>query len=208
MLPYIAMLTMLIDHTGVMFYPDVNAFRIIGRIAFPLYCWFLVQGYFRTRDFGKYARRLLVIALVSQVPFSLAFQEWSLNVVFTLFLGLLCLRVLDRKDFSESDKWWCMIGLMLLSVVIPMDYGIYGLLLILLYRYMKGWKLMGLHLMLEGLFFLLAGRDYGIQFFSLVGTLLILYQHLFKPIPLNRWIYRSFYPAHLLLLFILRSLIP
>lgn len=208
MLPYIAMLTMLIDHIGAVFYPDVVAFRIIGRIAFPLYGWFLVQGYTHTRNVRKYAYRLLAIALISQVPFSLAFRDLSLNVVFTLLLGLLCLRVLDRKDFSESDKGWRMIGLMLLSVVIPMDYGIYGLLLILLYRYMKGWKLMGLHLMMEGLFFLLAGREYGIQLFSLAGTLLILNQHLFKPIPLNRWIYRSFYPAHLLLLFILRSLIP
>jgi hypothetical protein len=47
MLKFIAMLTMLVDHIGVIFFPRIEFLRIIGRIAFPLYSWFLVQGYIK-----------------------------------------------------------------------------------------------------------------------------------------------------------------
>ena len=87
MLEWIAMVTMLIDHLGVSFFPDVPFLRMIGRIAFPLYCFFIVLGLTRTRNQKRYLQRLLIIALISQIPYNLVFPTLRLNVVFGLLAG-------------------------------------------------------------------------------------------------------------------------
>ena len=87
---------MCVDHAGLALFPSVGAFRCIGRPAFPLYCFLLVQGFRHTRDLRAYARRLLLLACVSEIPFDLLiFGQFSSameqNVVFALLLGLMAL---------------------------------------------------------------------------------------------------------------------
>ncbi len=81
--------------------------RYIGRSAFPIFCFLLVEGAVHTQDIGKYARRLLVFAFVSELPFDLAlrnhFPWWAhQNVFFTLALGLLAILVFRR---SAGREW-------------------------------------------------------------------------------------------------------
>lgn len=115
-LKLIAILTMFIDHAGatvilaIVNHPYITAdasrlalwrdiYRIsrqIGRIAFPIFCFLLVEGFVHTRNVKKYAARLFLFALISEIPFDLALKgNWyypdKQNVYFTLLIGLLVL---------------------------------------------------------------------------------------------------------------------
>ena len=92
-LKWIAVITMIIDHTGAVLFPDDMVFRYIGRIAFPIFCFLLVEGFFHTRDVRKYMLRLGLFALISEIPYDLAFRDTVLefehqNVFFALLLGV------------------------------------------------------------------------------------------------------------------------
>ena len=126
----VAMLSMLIDHVGAVFFPGVLELRIIGRLAFPLYCFSIVMGLKYTRSWPKYALRLLVGGLAAQPGYMLALRhgimEW--NVMATLLLGLLSIVGMREKRYY-SHIWAPLISLVIAAIQ-PMDYGWRGVLLI------------------------------------------------------------------------------
>lgn len=162
-LKWIAVLTMFIDHIGACLievfvingygnsplagrfsWEEVMAWynfdlilRLIGRIAFPLFCFLLVEGAVHTRNMGKYMLRLSIFALVSEVPFDLAFHntpffQGSQNVYFTLLLGLAAIWLL--RDWREA-KWKLPAGLILPAAAahfLSTDYGEVGVAVIVL----------------------------------------------------------------------------
>ncbi|MFD1886564.1 TraX family protein [Paenibacillus wenxiniae] len=198
---WIAMITMLIDHLGYAFFSDERYLRVIGRIAFPIYCYLLVVGYQRTRNVQKYTVRLLLIAMLSQFPFMYAFNISNLNVVFTLLFGLLLMIAIDR-----IPRQWMILSVMLAfavalgAEVLHTDYGAYGIALILIFRYAPGYWAVLLHLVLN-ILFQLGGFNSSLQSFSIVATLLIaIQQSALDTLRLPRapsWLWRAFYPAHL-----------
>jgi hypothetical protein len=112
-----AFLSMLIDHIGAVLYPDHIFFRLIGRLAMPLFCLLVGVGSARTKNLQNYQARLLMLAVISQIPFDLAFGfPGRLNVCFTLSIGL----------FLWSGSWVVRGLLVLILLLIPMDYGLTG----------------------------------------------------------------------------------
>ena len=73
-LKIIAMISMVFDHAGDMFFPDVMWPRMIGRLAMPLFSFCIAEGYSHTKDKKKYLFRIGVFALISEIPFDLAFE--------------------------------------------------------------------------------------------------------------------------------------
>ena len=201
----IAMLTMLIDHIGYIFFPQDMAWRTIGRIAFPIYCYGLVQGHLHTSSPSRYLKRLLLIAILAQLPYNLALDPRGLNVVFTLFVAALVLNVLDRYP----NLWLRLVIIAAVSAAMdyfPMDYGAYGLLLVLIYRYNRYHWMVLCHLLLNTFYMFYNG--WVIQMASILPTLIIAYgPDIWRELEkrrVPRQVWWSFYPGHLLILAILK----
>lgn len=110
-LKLIAIVSMTIDHVGAALISRWNSdaelyFRMIGRLAFPIFCFLIVEGFFHTRNVKKYMFRLLVFAIISEVPFDLLFNTtknlWSMQNIFgTLFLGLVAIFLMEKA----KERW-------------------------------------------------------------------------------------------------------
>ena len=159
-LKIIAIVTMLIDHIAATviirilkfggyndgLYQLYRVMRNIGRIAFPIFCFLLVEGFMHTRDREKYALRLGCFAAVSEIPFDLAFNGKVLevgyqNVFFTLLLGLLTMMAYDAVMNQSRWSVWKRTALSTIAILAGMfaaeflstDYGALGVLCIMVF---------------------------------------------------------------------------
>ena len=104
----IAMALMLCDHAWSTVVPGMNWLTAIGRMAFPIFAFQLVEGFFRTHDRKKYLKRMFLFALISEIPFNLIteggiFNPFHQNVLFSFCLSLLAMMVLEKA--REKGKW-------------------------------------------------------------------------------------------------------
>lgn len=141
----IACLAMLVDHIG---YINGNIYyRIIGRIAFPIFVYLITNGFRHTSSRIRYALRLALFALISQIPFSLfcygsiAFHHG--NVLFTLLLGLLCIWSIDILRKKTYLRWIALLPTLFVCGIyyfgiISSDYGMRGILLTVVFYLFHG----------------------------------------------------------------------
>ena len=143
----IALLTMLTDHLGYALYgvlpePVYLGMRLVGRLAMPIFCFLVAEGLFHTRSASRYAFRLLLFGLLSEVPFdwfcshgTRLFSWEGQNIFFTLFLGLLAIWLYDR--FALHGHYLLSLLAVLfcaaLSELIRSDYGMFGVLFIFVF---------------------------------------------------------------------------
>ena len=238
-LKMIALLTMFIDHIGASLlwryiemshgYNDsvlmgiYELTRYVGRMAFPIYCFLLVEGFLHTRSVGKYAIRLGIFALISEVPFDLALNQklWrpsSNNVFFTLLIGLLLIWGISKVEifyrFWREKKLDAFIGtlaalavtvlmvvpaLFLAEVVLASDYGMGGVLAILVLYLFRNYYVVGYALAIIVLY-IFAGSS---EILALVMLLpLSMYDGTRGPkqAKWSKYAFYAFYPVHLLVL--------
>lgn len=201
-LKIIAIITMLIDHIGGILFPQYVFLRIIGRLAFPIFCFLLVEGFLHTHNVYSYALRLGLFALISEVPFDLAiyhvpFYPYHQNVFFTLLIGLLVL--IGFKNFQERPFIQLMIFAVgaFLALKCQVDYGVFGVaMIVLIYLYSIHHNFLILALGFVFLNFLAKG----IQCFGALAILPIALYNGKRGISL-KYIFYIFYPAHLLTLY-------
>ena len=128
---------MALDHTGAVLYPSQIWLRCLGRIAFPIFCFLIVEGFFHTHDVRWYMGRLGVFALISEIPYDLAFRGVPLeydhqNVFFTLLIGIGMMVLLERNR-EWPVKAVILLLAMWLAVLIRSDYNFRGVLLIFVF---------------------------------------------------------------------------
>nr|WP_020616881.1 TraX family protein [Paenibacillus daejeonensis] len=205
----VAMLTMLIDHVGLVFFPGDPLWRIIGRLAFPLYTYALVLGFFHTSNMKRYMLRLTVIAVISQIPYQWALHSDDINVVGTLLVSLLALVAMQRWSHPALMVLIGCLAAYLLETL-NFNYGYYGLALVLIYRYSQSHMQLLLHFLLN--LSTLFAKFWETQLYSIFATAFLVYwpafYRAFDRIPMPRWVWRSFYPGHLVLLGVAQFLIP
>lgn len=192
----LAAIFMVIDHVGVVFFPNVLAFRMVGRLSFPLFAWLLTQGEQHTRNIERYLIRLLLLGIVSQPLYVVALQGEFLNILFTLMLGVAMLRLGRRYP---EQRYWIWAASMVAAELLKFEYGAYGLAIIgLLSQFRSSYYWWGIWLGLH-LFLAIASSNFGLfQLPAVVTPLLLLLTNQQKG-PTVRWFY-TFYPAHLLLI--------
>lgn len=154
-LKWIAVVTMIIDHFAVAVYPQFASYaysvyyvmRKIGRIAFPIYCFLLVEGFFHTKNVTKYFRNCFVFAILSEIPFNMAifgkvFYSRGQNVYFTLCIGLAALMILNKLRERQAPQYMLLQVLIVVLAagagqILDVDYHWKGVLFIVMFYYMR-----------------------------------------------------------------------
>ncbi len=209
-----AMLTMLCDHIGYVLisqktYPQIYLIlRLIGRIAFPLFCFMLVEGFTYTRSKRDYIIRLAIFAVISEIPFDLAitgkfFDIYNQNVMWTLLIGFIAMYGLEK--FTGINIAHTIIRILIILVccgaalILNTDYSIYGVLIIVvlyLYKNNRTAKILWLCILL-----IMQGM---IEAFAILCIPFIMgYDSSKNEVRLPKYFFYAFYPAHLLILYII-----
>jgi len=211
LLKWIAIITMTIDHVGAVLYPELLVLRWIGRLAFPLFAYLLMLGLESTKNVRKYFVRLFVFALISQVPFFLAIGRTpfeTFNIFFTLSFGLVFIHFFKKGNAIAFIP-------LLISLILPIDYGVYGIAVIgCMYFLIENPKLGTILLILINMLFLFPPSS---QILSLGAIpLILLHKNGFLVIkkinieeefriPLwRKYLFYIFYPLHLALLYVIK----
>ena len=210
LLKWIAIITMTVDHVGAILYPEFTVLRFIGRLSFPLFAYLLILGIENTRNIRNYFIRLFIFALISQLPFFLAldYEPFDLlNIFFTLSFGLLFIY------FFKKSSVFALVPVFA-SLVLPFDYGIYGIAVIgCMYILKENTKFGVVSLVLLNTLFLV---PWNIQFLSISAIPLILLHKNGSlkitretteefTIPLwRKYFFYVYYPLHLALLYIIK----
>ncbi len=204
----IAMLTMLIDHIGMILFPDVVILRIIGRFAFPIFAYFVAEGCLYTSNIKKYLLRMSICAAAFQIVQWFVCESLTPSVVWTYVCAVLF--VMIHKWAKQKWNVRCVLPaaytvfISLLLFIIRADYYCFGFLFIiaayLMHKHWIKWIPMVLCLFFAGFFF-------AHQFWGLLAIpLLMLYNGKPDKLKLGRVMY-YFYPAHLFVLGVIQYVV-
>lgn len=213
----LAAVSMVIDHIAFVFLSEQDTYhilylgmRIFGRIAFPLFCFFLVQGFIDTNNLNYYFFRLFLFACISEIPFDLFIYHRMIsfrgqNCMFTLFISLIVLYGISKVSDSKISIFILILCGSCLAIILKTDYSYLG---VLLTSVMYIWKEEPLNLFL--ILCVVMGVQGGLNPWEIIALpFILLYHPKKKNAPLTqkkpafqRYFFYWFYPAHMLCLFL------
>ncbi len=230
----LAMALMLCDHMWITVIPGNNWMTDIGRIAFPIFAFMSVEGFFHTKNFKKYVKRLLVFALISEIPFNLVvggriFYPLHQNVLWTFLIGVSLMWLNEKvKEKSHLVKLSVCAGTIALGFALGLlsfcDYHYAGVFTVLVFYFFRGRKWW--NFAIQAIFLwhinteILSGFYYVWEVFGMEVEVLRQSFAMFALIPI--WLYHGkqglynkgikalyywFYPAHLFILWLIRGII-
>lgn len=210
-LKMIAIVTMVIDHTGAILFPYTMWFRMVGRLSFPIFAFFIAEGFARTGNILKYIRRMLIFALLTEPVFDYAFFggvyfEYQ-NVMFTFLaalLGLFCMEKVKERIANETAARFAGFGVIILAALsaefLRTDYGAFGVMLVYVYYELREhfWERHFLSSLVQIL------CETGISRLSAFSTLPLMLYNGKRGIRM-KYLFYAFYPVHLGVLYLIRS---
>jgi hypothetical protein len=221
-LKIIALISMLIDHIGLHLLGDNIVCRIIGRLAFPIFAFFVAEGLKKTRNQKRYILLLLLFAIISQMPYSLLSVWWHLNILCTFLISIGVIKLIEwyissYKKRAIADQVFSLVFVILTIVLISflghigvVDYGILGVLLVVVFYFFKK----PYNYIFGALVLFLLGVDRIVRSGISVKTLLWAFSTLLSIILLFaynnnkgkmnlKYLFYIFYPLHLFVIWIL-----
>lgn len=232
MLKIIALITMTIDHIGFMFFPSYPIFRIIGRIAMPLYCYMIAEGAYYTRNRIKYLLSIFIIGLICFIVYLIFMQEFYFNILvaFSLSISLIYSydKIIDSNKIKDKRKLLLYLFLFVLIFVISiflgfvdkiihnpriyMDYSIFPILIpfIVYVGFKNKWirlLLFFIGVLALSCYFEFIEHSTNQQMYSLISVLIILFYNGKKGKINLKYFFYLYYPLHLLVLYIISILI-
>ena len=228
-LKIIAMILMLLDHLWGTIIPGNQWMTLIGRMAFPIFAFLIVEGFFHTSDLKKYMKRLFIFGLISEIPFNLIYTgsiifPFHQNVMFTLLLGLLIINEIDKiKNNKEIKKKIIPILkiflFLLISIIGFVDYGVTGVLTIVVFYLFRGFKLAWIGQLISLILLYIVffeGQSVILNIFNYeyflplqsIGVLSLIFIWLYngekgKNNKLIKYLFYSFYPVHMLVIYLI-----
>ena len=181
--------------------------NVVGRIAFPIFAFTLSEGYVHTRSLKKYLFRLFIFAVSIQMPSILFGYDYSMNIFFTLFLGLLSIYIFNFKKINIILKIILIGFVLFFSQKFKLDYGIYGILLIMNFNIFRDYKFKILmNFLVLNVFNTIFPEVFDLvdtQFFSLI-SLVFIFMYNGKKGRSMKYFFYLFYPIHFFILEVIK----
>ena len=223
MIKFLAAITMLIDHIGVILFPQSLSLRCIGRISMPLFAYCVARGFYYSRKKGshlRYCRNMTIFATVSQVPFYMVCGK-GYNIGYTWLFSIVLLVIVtwDKTPlWKRLTAFSVALGLVVAFVQFggfAVDYGVGGIVTpLLFYLFIATDKENPTNHMIAvlggwGVYCLCSGSVAALsQIFSLASVpVLAMAKKHDRKVNLPKWFFYGFYPVHLLLLLLIRGLL-
>ena len=181
--------------------------NVVGRIAFPIFAFTLSEGYVHTRSLQKYLFRLFIFAVSIQMPSILFGYDYSMNIFFTLFLGLLSIYIFNLKKINIILKIILIGFILFFSQKFKLDYGMYGILLIINFNIFRDYKFKILmNFLVLNVFNMIFPKVFDLvdtQFFSLI-SLVFIFMYNGKKGRSMKYFFYLFYPIHFFILEVIK----
>ena len=236
-LKIIAMVSMALDHIGLLFFPDVMLFRALGRIAFPIFAYMIAEGCRYTKNRAKYLGMIAGMGIVFQLVYLVAMNSLYQGILITFSLAIITIYAID-EIFKAKKLWGRLAALGALAFVavfvfvlpnvlaetdFDIDYGIWGILIPVVVYFLpiqkwrisslltpRQWRMTGVAvlLLIRAIYYTVVPSPLGlVQWWSLLSLPPLFLYNGERGRAKMKYVFYIFYPAHLVILYGIAMLI-